>query len=268
MKKSFLRIAAAGLAVGAAAIALIVAGAGLPERAKADDGAAGPLAYSDEARAALREEIRAFLMEQPEIVEEAFYELRRKRETERQEHLARVLPQFLPEVEALVARGERVLVQGDAEGDVTIIELTDYNCGFCKRLQGEIAALIERDPKVRHVVKAVPYFGSPFPEQAIVAASLQADQAKITEFHQAMMESDGLDDQQVLDIAAIVGLDPERLLADMQSPEVEGRLRRTLGIFESLGFQGTPAVIYPDRVGAYAPTDELAAIVSEIRASQ
>ncbi|MEL6980563.1 MAG: DsbA family protein [Pseudomonadota bacterium] len=257
-------LAAACVVGGLAAAALTLGSASQADEAKPE----GSGAYSAEAREALREEIRAFLMEEPELVEAAIFELRRKREAEEREHLARVLPQFLPEVEALVAKGERVLVQGDADGDVTIIELTDYNCGFCKRLQGEIAALIERDPKVRHVVKAVPYFGSPFPEQAIVAASLQGDQAQITEFHQMMMESDGLDDQQVLQIAEVIGFDVDKLVADMESPEVEGRLRRTLGIFQSLGFQGTPAVIYPDRVGAYAPTDELAAIVSEIRESR
>lgn len=252
-----------GLGRGAAALAVALVASG----AAADEAAEGAPAtsYDDAAREALRAEIRAFLLEEPELVEEAIFELRRKRDAEQRAHLAQVLPQFLPEVEALIASGERVLVQGAEDGDVTIIELTDYNCGFCKRLQGEISALIESDANVRHVVKAVPYFGSPFPEQAIVAASLQADQETVSAFHTAMMESDGLDDEMVLLLAESVGLDSEKLVVDMESPEVVARLRRTLGIFESLGFQGTPAVIYPDRTGAYAPTAELAAIVAEIR---
>ena len=41
---------------------------------------------------------------------------------------------------------------GNVKGDVTIVEFFDYACGFCKRSQPAVAALLRDDPNVRLVL--------------------------------------------------------------------------------------------------------------------
>lgn len=252
------------LACAAAAAACMT----LAVPALAQDAAATPPSEMTAAeRAALRAEIKAFLLEEPEILAEMQQALQEKEEKLRQEHLAKVLPQVLPEVEKLITKGERVLDQGPADG-VTMIEMADYNCPVCRAVQPEIAAFLKADPKIRHVVKALAYIGSPYPEQAIVAASLQGDEEKVAAFHRAMMAADDLDDARVLEIAAEVGLDADKIKADIGGDAVRGRVQRTYGLARALDIRGTPALIFPDRITAYATADELETIAQEIRAKR
>ncbi|MEM9725645.1 MAG: DsbA family protein [Pseudomonadota bacterium] len=217
----------------------------------------------------LRAEMRALLDDEPGLVVNALRAYELQEEQRRQEQIAQALPQLLPEVERLVARGERVMIQGAAEGDITLLELADYNCGVCRAVQPEIQAFLAADPNIRHVVKALPYIGSPYPEHAIAAAALQGDEEKVAAFHWAMMSHEGgLDEGRVLALAAEVGLDAARLATDIETRPVTDRVERTFNLARALGIRGTPALIFPDRISAYATSAELTAIAAEIRASR
>lgn len=256
--------------VGAAAAALCLTLTAPASAQNAAESASGAPAseMSPAERAALRAEVRAFLLEEPELIQEAMAALEDKQEKARRDAIAKILPQVLPEVEKLVAKGERVLAQGPEDADLTVIEMADYNCPVCRAVQPEIAEFLKADPKVRHVVKALAYIGSPLPEQAIVAAGLQGDDAKVAAFHSAMMASDDLDDARVMELAGEVGLDVEKLKADISSDIVRERVKRTYGLARALDIRGTPALIFPDRISAYATAEELAAIAAEIRAAR
>lgn len=220
-------------------------------------------------REALREEIRALLREEPELVIAAIEEFQLREQQRRQDMIAQALPQFLPQVEELVTRGERVLIHEGEDADITLLEFSDYDCGYCRRLQPEIKALLKSDPKIRHVVKALAMIGTPYPEMAITAASAQGDQAKVTAFHEAMMTSESqLTKPKVLEIAAEVGLDAAQIERDAESPEVRARIQRTLDIARALDINGTPALIFPDRLASFVTVDQLQAIIADIRAKR
>ncbi len=40
-------------------------------------------------------------------------------------------------------------IAGNEEGDITIVEFYDYNCGYCKQVPEHIAQLIEEDKNVK-----------------------------------------------------------------------------------------------------------------------
>jgi len=48
---------------------------------------------------------------------------------------------------------------GDPQGDVTLVEFFDYNCGFCKRALADTLALIKDDPHLKIVLKEFPILG-------------------------------------------------------------------------------------------------------------
>ena len=39
------------------------------------------------------------------------------------------------------------LTIGNPQGDVTVVEFFDYNCGYCKQALGDTLALLKDDPK-------------------------------------------------------------------------------------------------------------------------
>ena len=52
-------------------------------------------------------------------------------------------------------------VQGNPEGDVTVVEYFDYQCPFCKRMHPILEEVVAADGNVRLVMKDWPIFGAP-----------------------------------------------------------------------------------------------------------
>ena len=55
--------------------------------------------------------------------------------------------------EAKVLRDPDTPVAGNPNGDVTIVEWSDYNCPYCRKLEPELRQVVQDDGKVRLVMK-------------------------------------------------------------------------------------------------------------------
>ena len=160
-------------------------------------------------------------------------------------------------------------VLGNPDGDVTVTEFFDYNCPYCKRAMVEVQALLEADANVRLVYREWPILGegSVFASRAALAARAQG---KYEEFHWALMGSKGrVVEATVLRIAKDIGLDIERLKADMQSPEVEQHIAASMQLAQALGFNGTPSFVIGDAlVPGFVDQVQLQEFVDENRKSE
>lgn len=208
--------------------------------------------------------VRDYLLKNPEIVIEAIEAYKRK-QTEAEDAAVR---------QALAARGRELFddpdsaVGGNPQGDVTLVEFFDYRCGVCKRVHPIITELMARDGGIRRVYKEWPILGpeSVFASRAALAARRQGEE-KYRAFHDAMMEARGaLKQDTVLRIAAAVGLDSKRLLADLTAPEIERALQRNFSLAEALRLNGTPSFVIGDTVLRGArDIDTLLSIVRDAR---
>ena len=59
-------------------------------------------------------------------------------------------------------RSDKSQVVGNPNGDVTVVEFFDYNCGYCRRAMPDVVKLLENDDKVKVVFKQFPIFGDDF----------------------------------------------------------------------------------------------------------
>ncbi len=200
--------------------------------------------FSDEQQSEIGEIVKKYLLTNPEILRDAFGELER-RENAAKEKLAQ---KGISDNADILYQSKLSFVAGNAEGDISMVEFFDYNCGFCKRAFGDVLSILESDKKLRLVVKEFPILGpgSVFASRAAIAAK---EQGKYWDLHVALMQSRGsLDEGKVISIAEKVGLDVKKLRADMASPRVTAEIEETYALANKLGVNGTPAFIIDDKL--------------------
>lgn len=223
-----------------AAIAVVALGLAAPPA----HGAEGAL--SAEERKAVEETVRQILRDKPEILLEAIEALREKQENARARRARAAIELERDKLE----RDPNTPVAGNREGDVTVVEFFDYQCGYCKQVVGAVQELIKSDRGIRVVFKEFPILGpeSVFAARAALAAWRQ-DPAKYNDFHVALMSGRGkLDEERVMAAAAAAGLDVQRLKRNMQEAEITRLLEANMALANALGVNGTPAFVIGDRL--------------------
>jgi Protein-disulfide isomerase len=202
---------------------------------------------SPQDRAGIEKIIREYLIQNPEVLQEALVELERRQQQAQEDAQKQALASYS---EALTQSPHGIVV-GNPDGDVTLVEFFDYNCGYCKRAVADVAALTKADPKLRVVLRDLPILGPDSVDASVVAlaAREQLDGDKYFEFHTRLMTSRGrVGKERALAVAKEMGLDLARLQKDLESPKVREALAETLELGDKLSLTGTPAFVIGDAI--------------------
>lgn len=222
--------------------------------------------FSDEQKAAIGAIVKDYLLKNPEVLIEVQTALEAKMEKEQADRLKA----FMAENAKSIYRAPNAAVAGNPDGDITVVEFFDYNCGYCKRGMPELQKLIENDKRVRVVFKELPILskGSEEAARAALAAKLQG---KYWEFHQAMMSAKGqANEASSLKAAEALGLDVAKLKADMKGSVVNDELDQMKALAKKMGISGTPHFLVGDKSIPGAPEDlhsQLESLVADFRKS-
>jgi len=241
-------------------LALIAAGAAsaLAVSACGESGAAAPQAEREEIEAI----VRGYILENPEIIEEALIELQmRAMERERA-----ALAVAVAEHASAIYEDPRTPVVGAPNPDIRIVEFFDYKCGFCARTNAWVQETLERHgDRVAFVLKEYPLLGpeSQLGARAALAVERQAPDQYFA-FHNALYESAApITAQRIDDLARDFGLDLERLTADMEGEEITTYLADIRALGADLRFTGTPYFIINGEVVPGADIAALDRLLSE-----
>lgn len=225
---------------------------------------AGGNAFTDDQKKAIGELVKDYLIKNPEILIDVQSALEAKMEKEQSEKLR----SFMSENSKDIYRNPESPVAGDPNGDITVVEFFDYNCGYCKRGLSEVQKLIESDKRVRVVFKELPILSKGSEETAKAAFAAKA-QGKYWEFHQAMLTIKGqANESSSLKAAETLGLDMTKFKSDMASPAVEAELEKVKELAKKMGINGTPHFLVGDKSIPGAPEDlhsQLETLVAEFR---
>ena len=196
-------------------------------------------AMSDAERQAFRDEIRAYLLDNPEVLMEAIEVLEERRARES----AAAEGEMLELHRAAIFEDGYSWVGGNPEGDVTMVEFLDYRCGYCKRAHPAVTDLLETDGNIRFIVKEFPILG----EQSVLASryaiavhQIAGDEA-YAQLHDALMTLKG--DITLGALARVgreAGVDHEEIVAHMDSDRVSEVIDRNRQLAQQLQIQGTP----------------------------
>lgn len=210
----------------------------------------------------IKELVLEAIIENPSIVIDAINLYQEQQEQERQAAAAAGLAAF----QAEITLAEDAPVFGNVEGDITIVEFFDYNCGYCKRVASAVEELVASDDQLRIVYREWPILS----EDSVIAAraSLAAmEQDKYEEFHKALMTERRVDQNAVVRVAQTLNLDIPRLEQDMNRIETRDHIQKSREYADALGFTGTPAfLIGTELVPGAVSLEQLRAIVAAERA--
>ncbi|MEQ8815843.1 MAG: DsbA family protein [Thalassobaculum sp.] len=230
---------------------------------------AGPLVrpaaaepFTPEQKAAIEAIVQDYIARNPELVLEAIAAIEARQKTEKEQAAQAALTAHRNVLE----RNPADPVLGNPDGDVTIVEFFDYQCGYCKTMVGPMRELVNGDGKVRWVMKEFPILG---PESMVAArASLAAKrQDKYEAFHFTLMGVRGrLSEAAIWQAAAETGLDLERLRKDMADPDIEAQINANYQLAQALRIEGTPAfTIGSTLIPGAAPKEHLAELLKKVR---
>jgi len=204
-------------------------------------------------REALREEIHSYLLENPDVIIEAM-DVLRARDAEAQ---ASAETRLLSDLSGEIFDDGRSWQGGNPEGDLTLVEFTDYRCGYCRKAHDEVAQLIKTDGGIKFIVKEFPILGeaSLLSSKFAIAVRLESGDQAYKAAHDALIALRGEpNDASLRKLAEKLELDADAVMARMEDPAVMEELRANRDLAEQLSIQGTPTFILQDElIRGYVP---------------
>ncbi len=198
-------------------------------------------------RGAIEAIVKEYLLKNPEVIQEAMVELERRQKEEEQKAVKR----FTADPNSPLYVSDHHTVVGNPNGDVTIVEFFDFNCGFCKRGLADIQKVLDTDKNVRVVIKEFPILSPGSRDAAVVALALrqQFDKDKLWKFHSNLLNTRGnVGREQALATAKDLGADMKKLDVAMASPAIPLALEESRGLAEALGINGTPSYVVAEEL--------------------
>ncbi len=223
-------------------------------------------AMSADEKAAFGDAVRAYLLENPEVLTEAIEVLKTRQ----------AAAEAVADVELVKANAADLFadtasyVGGNPEGDITVVEFIDYRCGYCKKAHSEVMDLVNGDGNIRYIVKEFPILSEDSATAARFAiATLQVAgpeaYAKVNAGFYESFRGEVTPDT-LSAFADDLGLDAAPILARMEAPEVTKVIEDNHALAQRMQISGTPTFVMGEQmVRGYIPLAHMQQVVAEER---
>lgn len=183
--------------------------------------------------------VHDYLINNPQVLVEASQALQKQTEQQEQQYAQDAIQK---NVQGLF-NNPASPVAGNTNGDVTLVEFFDYQCGHCKEMNSIIEKIIKSNSNLRVVFKELPIFGDDS-QFAAKAALASVKQNKYLAFHNALLAADNpLNKDRVFAVAKSVGLNVAQLKKDMNNAAIQTQLRDNFKLAQALRLIGTPTFV-------------------------
>jgi len=225
--------------------------------------------FSNSQEEEIGEIVRAYLMENPEVIIEAVNEYSSRQRYAAEERMRQVAAEnlsFLLDPETGYVGGKN-----PAKAKVAVIEMFDYHCSFCKHASSLVKDITKKDAGVKVAFRELPILR----EESGYAAEMSLaarDQGKFLDLHFAMMGASGvLTKERVQDFARKQGLDVKKMEAAIQNGKISSAIESNQAIAAEMGAEGTPVFIiaslngdYVEVINGYRP-EEIRTMIKEAK---
>lgn len=157
--------------------------------------------------------------------------------------------------------------KGPEDAPITIIEFSDFQCPFCKRVLPTLEQVLTTYAgKVRLVFRDFPLLSiHPRAQRSAEAAQCAREQGKFWEYHDALFANQNqLEDSHLTEYARTLGLDIQSFEQCLASNKYTASVQADLTYGTQLGVSGTPAFFINGRLLSGAqPFEAFQAIIEE-----
>ena len=208
--------------------------------------------------------VKEYIQKNPEIILDSVEEYSRSQQAADMVDQQKAVEENLGWLE----NNDMLPVVGNPNGDVTVVEFFDYNCGYCKKALNDVTTLIGEDKNVKVVLVEMPILGRTS-EIAARWAMAAKEQNAYFEFHQAAMKNRGPINEATLEnIAEKIGLNIEKMKTDVDSDKIANIVAEKSAKAAAMGISGTPAFVIGGQLyGGYIGLERMRAAVKEARES-
>lgn len=225
-------------------------------------------AMTETERSAFQAEVRAYLLDNPEVLMEAIGVLENRQQVAEAERDTQMVAANL----TALHNDAFAYVGGNPDGDVTVVEFVDYRCGYCRRAHPAVAELVESDGNIRIITIEFPILGdqSRLASQFAIATKQVAGDAAYKQVSDALMtlRSDVTEDS-LTALANAFDLDAAAILAEMDSDATAQVLANNRSLGDRLQITGTPTFVFGDQlVRGFVELPGMRAIVAKLRADE
>ena len=220
---------------------------------------------SDAEREAFRAEVRAYLLDNPEVIMEAVQVLEARQQAA-QEGM---------DVALVEANRDAIFndgfshVGGNPEGDITLVEFMDYRCGYCRKAHDEVQELIESDGNIRFITKEFPILGPESMDSskfAIAVRNVAGDDAYVAANDALIRYKGKVTEASLRKLADTLGVDGDAVMEEMESDAVARVIAETRALAQRLQINGTPTFVLEDEmIRGYVPLEGMRQYVDQVR---
>jgi protein-disulfide isomerase len=141
--------------------------------------------------------------------------------------------------------------KGSQEAPITIVEFSDFQCAYCKRVLPVLSQVMERYPgQVKLAFRDFPINNiHPHAEKASEAAHCASDQGKFWEYHDLLFEKqEAIPKANFTDYAQALGLDLSAFQSCLETRKYKDKVARNYADGAKAGVSGTPAFFINGRL--------------------
>ncbi|MFN3818606.1 DsbA family protein [Blastomonas sp.] len=234
-----------------------VAGAGGGAATQDANAAAAAAGFDTQEKAAIEAIVRAYILDNPEIIPEAVENLRSKQAEKR-----------IASVRNEIEQPYAAAFAGNPNGDVVLVEYSDFACGFCRQSVSDVARLLSEDKNLKIVFHELPILS----DESRVAAAwglAAAQQDKYYAFYKAMFAAGRPNQSTIEQAAKTAGLDMAAARSFVATNKTDAVLEGNIRVAQQLEFSGTPSWVVGNKVlnGAVG-YQELKSAIDEARAAK
>ncbi|AEI37877.1 MAG: DsbA family protein [Zymomonas mobilis subsp. pomaceae] len=181
--------------------------------------------------------IRHYILEHPEIIPQAMEALQQK------------------EINKLVTENKTALETpfgsawlGAEKGDVTIVEFSDYGCGYCRKAVSDLNKLLAEDKNVRLVIRQLPILGPDSEMAARTALAIAQTGSHFGAFHNKLYSNGPLSREAVMEAVHALGLNATEIEKESNNASITQEITHNIMLAREFGLSGTPAFIIGNKV--------------------
>ena len=184
--------------------------------------------------------VKDYILQNPDVLVQSLQNYQQKQMEQTQQSFKKI-QETAPQYADRIFHQANDPIGGNPKGTITLVEFSDYQCPHCVDMAPVVDNLIKNNPNLRVVFKEFPIRG-PISEFAAKAALAAQKQGKYLDFHNGLMKSktEPLTEDAIYKIAQSIGLDVNKLKADIKDNSVDQQIKGTYKLAQDLKIIYTP----------------------------